>query len=93
MNSIQKLYRGELISGEKRICDDSEYQKAIETVAEREKELRSSFSDGQWELFDSFCSAQSDLNVITAEEFFCSGFRAGVGLTVDGLFSRSENFD
>jgi hypothetical protein len=66
---------------------DSEYGKAMQTIADNEEKLLVLLNGTEKGLFLDFTNAQSSLNNVTAEENFIHGFRLGALIMIEVMGS------
>ena len=78
--TLEDLYYGNISPAEQQYMRNTDYDKAIRTVSEKEKQLKLLLGEKEQELLKELVTAQVALNGITAMENFIIGFRIGLRL-------------
>ena len=81
MDFIEELYFGNIRPSE----IDMEYNKTVDVLMTKEKELSEKLSGENLKLFHEFMSANDDANGVNCVENFKNGFKLGVKMMVDSL--------
>lgn len=81
--TLEDLYYGNISPAEQQYMRNTDYDKAIRTVSEKEEQLKLLLGEKEQELLKELVTAQVDLNGITAMENFIIGFRLGLRLGVE----------
>ena len=81
--TLEDLYYGNISPAEQQYMRNTDYDKAIRTVSEKEEQLKLLLDEKEQELLKELVTAQVDLNGITAMENFIIGFRLGLRLGVE----------
>lgn len=91
MQILEELYFGHIQPCERRFKRDSQYAQALSEAIQTEEALNSSINDDQKKLFESFKSAQREVNVLTDAETFTSAFQLGAKIMMDVLVDGPLN--
>ncbi len=88
MTILQDLFYGNIDPNTGSFDKDSEYGKAMRTIADNEEKLLVLLNGTEKNLFLDFTNAQSSINGITAEEKFIHGFKLGALIMIEVMGSR-----
>ena len=80
--TLEDLYYGNISPAEQQYMRNTDYDKAIRTVSEKEEQLKLLLDEKEQGLLKELVTAQITLNGITAMENFIIGFRLGFGLVL-----------
>lgn len=81
--TLEDLYYGNISPAEQQYMRNTDYDKAIQTVSEKEEQLKLLLDEKEHELLKELVTAQVTLNGITAMENFIIGFRLGMRIGVE----------
>ena len=81
--TLEDLYYGNISPAEQQYMRNTDYDKAIRTVSEKEEQLKLLLDEKEQDLLKELVTAQVNLNGITAMENFIIGFRIGLRLGVE----------
>jgi len=81
--TLEDLYYGNISPWEQQYRRNTDYDKAIRTVSEKEEQLKLLLGEKEQALLKEMVTAQSTINGITAMENFIIGFRLGLRLGVE----------
>ncbi|MDD5017363.1 MAG: hypothetical protein PHO15_04585 [Eubacteriales bacterium] len=74
---LEDLYFGNTNPNEKQFVRDSDYDKTLRVICGYEEKLIGLLNGKEKSLFFDYVNAQSEINSITAIEYFADGFRTG----------------
>lgn len=80
---IQQLYYGNISGSEQAIQPNSQLQKAMEVMTQKEEDILNLLNDEEKELFLGFVKSQIDVNCITGADKFTMGFIIGARLMLE----------
>ncbi|HWQ50693.1 MAG TPA: hypothetical protein VN369_02720, partial [Terriglobales bacterium] len=78
-----ELYFGNINPNEKQFVQNSGYSKAMQTIFTNEGKLTELLTGKEKSLFFDYANAQSEINSITAIEYFSDGFRLGAKIILE----------
>ena len=78
--TLENLYYGNISPWEQKFARNTEYDKALRTVSEKEAQLKILLNEKEQAMLKEMVTAQSTVNSITAGENFILGFRIGIRL-------------
>jgi len=81
--TLEDLYYGNISPAEQQYMRNTDYDKAIRTVSEKEEQFKLLLDEREQDLLKELVAAQVTLNGITAMENFIIGFRLGLRLGVE----------
>ena len=81
--TLEDFYYGNIIPSEQRMTPDSELKRAVDRVANCEKQLMERLEETEQEVLTKLIRSQHEINSITATENFILGFRLGVRLMAE----------
>lgn len=87
MTILQDLFYGNVAPDTGSFDQDSEYGKAMQTIADHEEKLLVLLNGTEKGLFLGFTNAQSLINSVTAEENFIHGFKLGALIMIEVMGS------
>lgn len=90
MNFIEELYYGNINSNEKRYKKTTPYDKALNTFTINEDKLKDALSGEHLKLFNELVNASDEISATSGVENFKIGFRLGVLMMCDSLFSDNN---
>lgn len=80
---LEDFYYGNLRPSDQQMTVNSKLQWAVDTVAQRERQIEEQLDDEGKKLLSEFSDAQRTVDSITAVENFILGFRLGVRIMVE----------
>jgi len=98
MSIIEKLYYGNISPGEKQYSRQSDYGKALATVADNEEKLLKYFKSQpdlkeESQALEIFVEAQFSINMIEKRDCFIEGFKLGAKFALEMFaFPDSDSF-
>ena len=81
--TLEDLFYGNISPAEQQYIRNTDYDKAIRTVSEKEEQLKLLLDEKEQDPLKELVAAQVTLNGITAMENFIIGFRIGLKLGVE----------
>ena len=90
MNFIEELYYGNINPNEKRYKKTTPYDKALNTFTINEDKLKDALSGEHLKLFNELVNASDEISATSSVENFKIGFRLGVMMMCDSLFSDNS---
>ncbi len=81
--TLEDFYYGNITPSEQRMRPDSELKRAVDRVANCEKQLMERLGETEQEALTKLIQSQHEINSITATENFILGFRLGVRLMAE----------
>ena len=90
MNFIEELYYGNINPNEKRCKKATPYDKALSIFIANEDKLKEELSGEHLKLFNELVNASDEISATSGIENFKIGFRLGVLMMCDSLFSDNS---
>ena len=90
MNFIEELYYGNINPNEKRYKKATPYDKALSISTANEDKLKEALSGENLKLFNELVNASDEISATSSVENFKIGFRLGVMMMCDSLFSDNS---
>ena len=90
MNFIEELYYGNINPNEKRYKKATPYDKALSIFTANEDKLKEALSGEHLKLFNELVNASDEISATSGIENFKIGFRLGVLMMCDSLFSDNS---
>ena len=90
MGFIEELYYGNINPNEKRYKSPKSYDKAAKTFSDIAVKLTKVLSDENLKLFNELVNASDEISATSGVENFKIGFRFGVLMMCDSLFSDNS---
>ena len=90
MNFIEELYYGNINPHEKRYKKATPYDKALSIFTANEDKLTNALSGEHLKLFNELVNASDEISATSGVENFKIGFRLGVLMMCDSLFSDNS---
>ncbi len=90
MNFIEELYYGNINPNEKRYKKATPYDKALSIFTANENKLKEALSGEQLKLFNELVNVSDEISATSGVENFKIGFRLGVQMMCDSLFSDNS---
>ena len=89
MNFIEELYYGTINPNENRDRRPLPYEKAVRTFSDIESKLSKELNGENLKLFNELVNASDEISATSGVENFKIGFRLGVMMMCDNLFSNN----
>ena len=90
MSFIEELYYGNINPNENRNRKPLPYEKAVQTFSEIECKLTKELNGENLKLFNDLVNASDEISATSGVEIFKMGFRFGVMMMCDSLFSDNS---
>ena len=90
MSFIEELYYGNINPNENRNRKPLPYEKAVQTFSEIECKLTKELNGENLKLFNDLVNASDEISATSGIENFKIGFRLGVLMMCDSLFSDNS---
>ena len=90
MNFIEELYYGNINPNEKSYKKATPYDKALSIFTANEDKLKEALSGEHLKLFNELVNASDEISATSGIENFKIGFRLGVLMMCDSLFSDNS---
>ena len=90
MSFIEELYYGNINPNENRNRKTLHYEKAVQTFSEIECKLTKELNGENLKLFNDLVNASDEISATSGVENFKIGFRLGVLMMCDSLFSDNS---
>ncbi|MEE0409393.1 MAG: hypothetical protein UD759_01295 [Clostridia bacterium] len=90
MSFIEELYYGNINPNENRNRKPLPYEKAVQTFSEIECKLTKELNGENLKLFNDLVNASDEISATSGVENFKIGFRLGVLMMCDSLFSDNS---
>ena len=90
MSFIEELYYGNINPNENRKRKPLPYEKAVQTFSEIECKLTKELNGENLKLFNDLVNASDEISATSGVENFKIGFRLGVLMMCDSLFSDNS---
>ena len=81
--TLEDFYYGNITPSEQRMMPNSELKRAVDRVANCEKQLMERIEETEQEVLAKLIQSQHEINSITATENFILGFRLGVRIMAE----------
>ena len=88
MTELEDLWYGNVIPHEQYLDGNNEYRKILSQTVKRRDELETSLTEKQKELLTAYDAACADLNATSELSAFSFGFRLGVKLMIETIYSK-----
>ena len=90
MSFLDELYYGNINPNEKRYKKATPYDKALSVFTANEDKLKEALSGEHLKLFNELVNASDEISATSSVENFKIGFRLGVMMMCDSLFSDNS---
>lgn len=90
MSFLDELYYGNINPNENRNRKPLPYEKAVRTFSDIENKLSKELNGGNLKLFNELVNASDEISATSGVENFKIGFRLGVLMMCDSLFSDNS---
>ena len=90
MSFLDELYYGNINPNENRNRKKLSYEKALKTFSDIESKLTKELNGENLKLFNEFVNASDEISATSGIENFKIGFRLGVLMMCDSLFSDNN---
>ena len=90
MSFIEELYYGNINPNENRNRKQLPYEKAVKTFSDIENKLTKELNDENLKLFNELVNVSDEISATSGVENFKIGFRLGVMMMCDSLFSDNS---
>lgn len=90
MSFLDELYYGNINPNENRNRRPLPYEKAVRIFSDIESKLSKELNGENLKLFNELVNASDEINATSGVENFKIGFRLGVMMMCDGLFSDNS---
>ena len=90
MSFLDELYYGNINPNEKRNRSPLPYEKAVKTFSDIENKLTKELNGENLKLFNELVNASDEISATSGVENFKIGFRLGVTMMCDSLFSDNS---
>ena len=90
MNFLDELYYGNINPNENRNRRPLPYEKAVKTFSDIENKLTKELNEENLKLFNELVNASDEISATSGIENFKIGFRLGVLMMCDSLFSDNS---
>ena len=90
MGFIEELYYGNINPNEKRYKSHKPYDKAVKVFSDIESKLTKELNGENLKLFNELVNASDEISATSGVENFKVGFRLGVLMMCDSLFSDNS---
>ena len=81
--TLEDFYYGNITPSEQRMTPNSELKRAVDRVANCEKQLMERLEETEQEVLAKLIQSQHEINSITATENFILGFRLGARIIAE----------
>ena len=90
MSFLDELYYGNINPNENRNRKKLSYEKALKTFSDIESKLTKELNGENLKLFNELVNASDEISATSGVENFKTGFRLGVMMMCDSLFSDNS---
>ena len=90
MSFLDELYYGNINPNEKRYKSHKPYDKAVKAFSDIENKLSKELNGENLKLFNELVNASDEISATSGVENFKTGFRLGVMMMCDSLFSDNS---
>lgn len=91
MSILEDLYEGKVHPWDKRVCEDGEYRRIADRLADRMDELTTCLNEREKTLCDTIENDLADLSTLSQREYFIEGFRLGAQIMCEIYRYESGN--